>query len=113
MGIMHHHILTKIILFILILSIASFNVPTGVFAKQNVPKQNDRITINEPRVLTTPERDIPLRKPKMKFNKWVWIGAGVLAAGAIAAAASGGSDDSSDSSPSGNNGDTGEITIEW
>lgn len=110
-------ILRKTTLVILILSIANLNLPNWVFAQQKTLPGNDRITMNQPGILTTPERDIPLVKPKKKFNKWVWIGLGALAAGAIAAAASGGSDDGGDGGggaiPAGTDENTGNITIQW
>ncbi len=109
-----HRILKKITLIMLILSIASLNVPNWVFAQvKTQPMSDDRVTTHSPEVLTTPEKNIPRKKPEWKINKWVWIGLGVVAAGAIAAAAAGGSSDDGGSSGPAENNDTGNITISW
>ena len=76
----------------------------------------DTKTQYKPEVLSTPEKDIPLREvektEKKGFSKWIWIGLGVLAVGG-AALALGGGGGGGDGGGSGGGGETGDVSISW
>ena len=67
-------------------------------------------------VLSTPEKDIPLKKvektEKKGFSKWVWIGLGVLAVGGAALAIGGGGSGGNGDGGDGGDG-TGDVSITW
>ena len=59
-------------------------------------------------VVATTDATSSLEDEEKSTSKWLWIGLGVLAVGAVAAAASGGGDDGGGASTA-----TGDVTVTW
>lgn len=112
-------ILKKCIAGLLVLSFIGLYLPknsycagSGLFAKTD----KKSITRHEPKIMSTPEKDIPLEKAakegeKKGFN-WLLIGAGAaLVLGLAAAGGGGGGGDGPGPTPA--DLDTGSITVGW
>ena len=78
----------------------------GIVTDTSVPVTNT----NEPHTELAISDQPP--KEEKKISKWLWIGLGVLALGAVAAISGGGSDDGSDPSSSQNPGGTGRVSFD-
>lgn len=81
---------------------------TVTFAQQSSKQNKVLITKHQPAILTSPEIDIPKNIGKKKINKWVYVGAGALALGALGAM-SNQSDDKDPPAPS----TTGGFEVSW
>ena len=113
--------LSKCIAGLLVLSVlglycpgVSFGAGSGLFAKAD----NKPITRHEPRIMSEPEKDIPVAAAapgEKKKTPWLMIGLGAVAVAALAAiAGGGGGGGGGDGGGNGNNGqDEGSITISW
>jgi hypothetical protein len=109
----------KTIGIMVIILLLGLHVPEISLAWRSPQYAKANITKHAPEFLAPPAKRIPVetKEPvqaleKTKTNKWLWIGLGVLAAGALAAAGGGGG--GGDSSSGGDDdGITGDITIKW
>lgn len=95
------NLLKKMVGMIIILSLFGIHFPRTCLAWRNNSSAKTAkattITKHTPEFLAPPEVKIPFETPQKKIavekgktNKWLWIGAGVVAAGAIAALSGGG-----------------------
>ena len=117
------NLLKKMIGIVIIFSLFSIHFPQPCFAWQHNSYKKlakaTTITKHSPEFLAPPELRIPVETKKAKAsvkkwksNKWLWIGAGVVAAGAIAALSGGGGGDGGNDRAGTDAGDgTGSIDI--
>ncbi len=112
-------VLKKFIIGSIVLSLVGINFPgtticnaASLFAQADL----DAITRHDPKILSSPEEDIPLKQSpkgeKKGISKWVWIGLGVLAIGGIAAAAAGGGGGGGDDDPEDPD-EEGDVSFTW
>ena len=110
---------------LLVLTFLCLNLPQAAFcqdSRSSAKTDQKNITRHEPKIMATPEKDIPMVQAEEGKGKsgylWVGLGAAVLL-GVLAAAAGGGGGGGGDGDNGDNNGgesntgDTGNITVGW
>lgn len=111
---------------LLVLAFLGLNLPKAAFcddALSSAKADKKNITRHQPKIMATPEKDIPMVQADGKEHKskssYVWIGLGAVVLLGLVAAAAGGSGgggggdggNGDDNQPAG--GDTGDITVGW
>ncbi len=110
-------LIKKILVMLLIGSLLNLYLPRVTFSQ--VGDIEEEITKHPPEMRSTPEEDFPVEtgEKKSSIPTWVWVGLGVLVAGAAVAVAAGGGGGggggSSSSSTTSAGGNKGSVAVGW
>jgi len=89
----------------LILLTVNLYLPRITIAEQHDSQAKTAITKHPPKILSTPEQEIPMVEGKK--SKWTWVLLGVAAVGVLAAAGGGGGGGDREGEVSGS------VTVSW
>ena len=103
---------------LLVLAFLALNLPKGAFCEGSLSfakADKKSITRHEPKIMTTPEKDIPMVQAEGKQKKgkthYLWLGLGAaVVLGLVAAGAGGGGGGGGDTPPAES---TGNISVGW
>ena len=102
---------------LLVLIFLALNLPRGAFCEQSLlfaKADKKSITRYEPKIMATPEKDIPMiqveEKQKKSKKHYLWLGLGAAVVLGLVAAGGGGGGGGGDTPPAET---TGDISVGW